>query len=147
MLIYGLESVERGADALDQAQSRGYTLTERETSLLADGYRALGNTLVRNARQLEGMPQESDYLARAAEAYQRALNLYTQSTTTPNITESIRGTQRAHDQTQQRLSALTPPEPETQTPLIPPTPAESATPSTETEPRGSAQSEDLEPWA
>ena len=61
--------------------SRGYALTERETSLLADGYRALGNSLVRNARKLEGMPQESDYLTRAAEAYQRALKLYTQSTT------------------------------------------------------------------
>jgi tetratricopeptide (TPR) repeat protein len=145
VFVYGLESVERGADALDQAQRREYTLTERETSLLADGYRSLGNSLVRNARKLEGMPQESDYLARAAEAYQRALNLYTQSTTTPNVTENIRGTQRAHDQTQQRLAELTPPEPEPEP--APAAPVESSTPSTETEPRGSAQSEDLEPWA
>ena len=145
VFIYGLESVERGADALDQAQRREYALTERETSLLADGYRSLGNSLVRNARKLEGMPQESDYLARAAESYQRALNLYTQSTTTPNVTENIRGTQRAHDQTQQRLAELTPPEPEPEP--EPAAPVESSTPSTETEPRGSAQSEDLEPWA
>jgi hypothetical protein len=147
VFIYGLENVERGADALEQAQSRGYALTERETSLLADGYRALGNTLVRNARKLSGMPQESDYLTRAAEAYQRALNLYTQSTTTPNITESIRGTQRAHDQTQDRLAEIMPPAPIPESGTQPAAPVESSTPSTETEPRGSTQTEDLEPWA
>jgi tetratricopeptide (TPR) repeat protein len=145
VFIFGLENVERGADALDQAQSRGYALTERETSLLADGYRALGNTLVRNAGRLSGMPQESEYLTRAAEAYQRALNLYTQSTTTPNITESIRGTQRAHDQTQFRLAEIAPPEPPPPPSTEPPSPAESSTPSSDSEPRGSAQS-DLEPW-
>ena len=90
VFIYGLENIDRGADALEQAQRRGYTLTERETGLLADGYRALGNTLMRSARELSGMPQESDYLTRAAEAYQRALTLYTQSTSLPNVTESIR---------------------------------------------------------
>ena len=43
----------------------------------------------------QGMPQESDYLTKAVEAYQRALELYSQSTTLPNMTENIRGTQRA----------------------------------------------------
>jgi hypothetical protein len=151
VFIFGLENVERGADAVDQAQGRGYALTDRETGLLADGYRALGNSLVRNARQLSGMPQESDYLTRAAEAYQRALTLYTQSTTLPNLTENIRGTQRAQDQTRQRLAEITPLEPEPQaapeSETAPPTPAESSTPSSETEPGGSARSEDLEPWA
>jgi serine/threonine protein kinase len=148
VFIYGLDNVERGADAIDQAQRRGYTLAEREISLLADGYRTLGNSLVRNARRLAGMAQESDYLTRAAEAYQRALNLYTQSTTTPNVTENIRGTQRAHDQAQQRLAEITPfvPAPEPPPDPEPPAPAESSTPSSESEPRGS-QSGDLEPWA
>ena len=149
VFIYGLENVERGADALEQAQQRGYALSERETSLLADGYRALGNTLVRNANKLEGMPQESDYLARAAEAYQRALNLYTQSTTTPNVTDNIRGTQRAHDQAQRRIAEIAPPAlaPSPETEHEPPPPVESSGSQPETEPRGSAQSEDLEPWA
>ena len=107
VFISGLDDVDRGADALDQAQRRGYALTERETSLLADGYRARGNSFVRIARKLEGMPQETDYLTKALEAYQRALELYVHSTTLPKITESIRGTQRLHDDVQHRLDELT----------------------------------------
>ena len=38
--IYGLEDIDRGADALNQAQRRGYTPTDRETGQLADGYRS-----------------------------------------------------------------------------------------------------------
>ena len=37
--IYGLEDVDRGADALRQAQRLGYSAGERETVQLADGYR------------------------------------------------------------------------------------------------------------
>ena len=109
VFIFGLEDVDRGANALEQAQQRGYTLTEREMSLLADGYRARGTSFVRIARKLEGMPQESDYLSKAIEAYQRALELYVQSNTQPKITENIRGTQRQHDETQHRLDELNPP--------------------------------------
>jgi serine/threonine protein kinase len=148
VFIFGLENIDRGANALEQAQQRGYTLSERETGLLADGYRALGNTLTRNARELSGMPQESDYLTRAADAYQRALALYTQSTNLPNVAESIRSTQRAHDQTERRLGELTPPEPETVPGSAPAEPVESSIPSSpEPEPRGSVAPEDLEPWA
>ena len=148
VFIFGLENIDRGANALEQAQQRGYTLSERETGLLADGYRALGNTLTRNARELSGMPQESEYLTRAADAYQRALALYTQSTTLPNVAESIRNTQRAHDQTERRLSELTPPEPEIGPEPEPAEPVESSIPSSpEPEPRGSVAAEVLEPWA
>jgi hypothetical protein len=148
VFIYGLDNIERGADALEQAQSRGYALGDRETGLLADGYRSLGNTLTRHARELSGMPQESDYLMRAAEAYQRALNLYTQSTSLSNVTESIRATQRAHDQIGRRLSELTPPEPDVDGEPDPGSePAESSLPSPpEPDSRGSAQSEGLAPW-
>ena len=148
VFIFGLENIDRGANALEQAQQRGYTLSERETGLLADGYRALGNTLTRNARELSGMPQESEYLTRAADAYQRALALYTQSTNLPNVAESIRNTQRAHDQTERRLSELTPPEPEIGPEPEPAEPVESSIPSSpEPEPRGSVAAEVLEPWA
>jgi hypothetical protein len=112
VFISGLDDVDRGANALEQAQQRGYTLTERETSLLADGYRARGTSFARIARKLEGMPQESDYLTKAVEAYQRALELYVQSNTQPKITENIRGTQRQHDDTQHRLDELSPPLPD-----------------------------------
>jgi hypothetical protein len=111
VFISGLEDVERGADALTQAERRGYTLSERETGLLADGYRTRGNSYVRIARGLAGMPQESDYLTRAVDAYQRALDLYVRSATLPKVAENIRATQRLHDDTRYRLDHLAPPVP------------------------------------
>jgi eukaryotic-like serine/threonine-protein kinase len=104
--VYGLEDVERGADALKQAERHGHKPTERETAQLADGYRFRANTLVRNARQLAGMPQEREYLTRAAEAYRRSLELYATATAFPNVTSNIRLSQRALTQVEERLDAL-----------------------------------------
>jgi len=143
VFIYGLDDVDRGASALEQAQQRGYSLTERETSLLADGYRARGTSFVRIARKLEGMPQESDYLTKAVEAYQRALELYVQSSTMPKITENIRGTQRQHDETQQRLDDLGNVAPD----LPEPEPAESPAPSSSGNESIGAVHEVVYPWA
>jgi serine/threonine protein kinase len=143
VFISGLDDVDRGADALGQAQNRGYSLTERETSLLADGYRSRGNSFVRIARQLQGMPQESDYLTRALEAYQRALELYVHSNTLPKVTENIRGTQRLHDQTQRRLDELTPAAPDAPA-SEPVESSESSSP--EIEPIGAVQREGLAAW-
>ena len=106
--IYGLEDIDRGADAVSQAQRRGYATTDRESGQLADGYRARGNSLIRSARELSGMPQESDYLTRAIEGYQRALALYTQASSLPNSPSNIKLTQRALDQAQRRLDTITP---------------------------------------
>ncbi len=104
--IYGLEDVDRGADALKQAQQNGYTPGERDTAQLADGYRARGNALVRSARGLSGMPQERDYLARAAEAYRQALALYPKASTFANVPGNIRLAQRALNQVEERLAEL-----------------------------------------
>src|SRR4029078_7218669 len=71
--IYGLEDVDRGADALERAQRLGFTPGDRETVQLADGYRARGDTFIRTARTLTGMAQEQEYLTRAAEAYREAI--------------------------------------------------------------------------
>ena len=38
-------TIDRGADALQEAHRHGYTATDRETAQLADGYRARGNSL------------------------------------------------------------------------------------------------------
>jgi hypothetical protein len=43
--IYGLEDVDRGADALAQAEKNGHRPSEREATQLADGYRARGEAL------------------------------------------------------------------------------------------------------
>jgi serine/threonine protein kinase len=105
--IYGMEDVDRGADALDQAERRGYAPRERETAQLADGYRARGTTLMRNARQLSGMPQEHDYLTRAADAFRQALTFYSKAASLPNVPSNIRLAQRALDQVERRLDELT----------------------------------------
>lgn len=105
--VYGLEDVDRAADALKQAERNGYTATEREMAQLADGYRARGNALVRNARALDGMPQERDFLSRAAEAYRQALTFYAKAGTLANAPSNIRLTQHSLDQVQRRLDELT----------------------------------------
>jgi predicted Ser/Thr protein kinase len=93
--VVGLDDAERAADALKQAEERQYDASERDAALLADGYRSLGNAMVRNARQLEGLPQEHDYLTRAAEAYRFALTHYANAGSLANVPQNIARTQRA----------------------------------------------------
>ena len=131
--IYGLEDVDRGADALYHAQRNGYAQGDRETAQLADGYRTRGNTLVRNARELSGMPQERDYLLRAAEAYRQALTLYSQASHFASVPVNIRLAQRALTQVEQRLEELSRPTTEPDAPFgahssLPEWPAHSAAP-------------------
>ena len=102
--IYGLQDIDRGADALRQAERNGYQPGERETLQLADGYRVRGDTLVRNARQLYGMPQERDHLERAADAYQHALTLYLSLKDLSNVGPTIRVVQQALSRTERRLA-------------------------------------------
>ena len=93
--IVGLDDVVNGADALNKAVDRGFALTDREELLLADGYRSRGNSLVRTARQLKGLPQEHEYLSRAAEAYRLALSHYGNAPNTGPVPQNVAKTQRA----------------------------------------------------
>ena len=104
--IYGLEDVDRGADALAQAEKFGHQPSERETTQLADGYRARGETLARTAQTLRGMPQERDFLNRAGEAFREALKRYTAVSGFGNAALSIRYTQTRIDRIGQRLDEL-----------------------------------------
>jgi len=112
--IVGLDDVERGADALSKAEQLGYVLSDRESLLLADGYRSRGNSLVRTAKQLKGLPQERDYLTRAAEAYRSALSHYAGAPNTGPVPGNVARTQRALVEVEQSLGegALDPPESE-----------------------------------
>jgi len=104
--IYGLQDLDRGADALRQAERYGYMPGERETVQLADGYRVRGDTLMRNARQLSGMPQERDYVQRAVEAYQQALTRYLSITDLARVGSNIRLTQRSLDSAELKLAGF-----------------------------------------
>jgi hypothetical protein len=104
--IYGLEDLDRGSDALQRAEDLGYTLGDRETVQLADGYRARGDSLARTAVTLRGMPQEEGYLTRAAEAYREALTQYSKVIGFANTASNIRRTDRLLTQVEQRLAAV-----------------------------------------
>ncbi|MEP7310527.1 MAG: serine/threonine-protein kinase [Acidobacteriota bacterium] len=104
--IYGLEDVDRGADALTQAQRFGYTPGDRETTQLADGYRTRAEALARTARTLAGLTPEQEYLTRAAEAYHRSLDLYAKVISFADVARTMRSTQVALDRIEQRISEL-----------------------------------------
>lgn len=110
--IYGLEDVDRGADALLQAQRLGYTPGDRETVQLADGYLARGDTFARTARTLIGMPQEQEYLTRAADAYRQAVERYSKVLAFGDALRSLRQAQRGLRQVGQRISDVTEPQTE-----------------------------------
>jgi serine/threonine protein kinase len=63
--IYGVEDIDRGADAMTEAQRLGHPIGDRETAQLADGYRTRGDTLDRTAAGLRGMAQEREFLVRS----------------------------------------------------------------------------------
>jgi hypothetical protein len=102
VFIYGLEDVDRASDALKQAEKLGYTMGDRETAQLADGYRARGDSLWQTARQLADMPQESEYLQRALEAYHQAQGLYERIAGFPGVAVNLRRTRRSLDQINER---------------------------------------------
>ena len=103
--ISGLEDLDRGADALKQAQRRGHPAGERETMQLADGYRRRADTLARTAGKLRNLPQEQEYLSRAMEAYREALSLYGMLVTF-DVAESIRRTQSGLKRVTERVVEL-----------------------------------------
>jgi hypothetical protein len=101
--IYGLEDVDRGADALAQAERNGYTPANREIAQLGDGYRLRGETLARNARHVTGMSQEHDYLSRAADAYRQAIAHYLRAGDYGNVPRNLGLSQRRLDQVLERI--------------------------------------------
>ena len=116
--IYGLEDVDRGADALKQAQRLGYTPGDRETAQLADGYRARGETLARTARDARRHGAGAGIPDARAEAYRQALELYSKCRRVRRrVAAACATAQRALASTEQRLasdrtrSAAAPPEP------------------------------------
>jgi hypothetical protein len=106
VFIYGLEDVDRGADALKQAEKFGFTPGDRETLQLADGYRTRADALARTAKALAGMAQEQEYLTRALEAYNQSLKLYVTVATVPGVGRTIRIAERGQKLVEQRIAEL-----------------------------------------
>jgi tetratricopeptide (TPR) repeat protein len=105
--IYGLEDTERAADAMQQAQKRGYGIGDRDTAQFGDGYRVRGDSLRQTARQLMHLPQEAEYLQRAIAAYREALAQYERIPEFPGIPVTLRRVRGAIDDLEKRLADLT----------------------------------------
>ena len=74
--IASLADLEKGEDAIAQAQRLGRVSLEPETRMLAVGYRKRGDTFAANAAKLAATPQRgavSDARARVLSAFARAL--------------------------------------------------------------------------
>ncbi len=104
--IYGLEDIDRGADAIAQAQKLGHAMGAREMTQLADGYRARGENLEHAATTVQGMPQERDFLGRSRDAYQKALEYYTKIADVPDAATQTRATQRRLDVIDRKIALL-----------------------------------------
>ncbi|MCU1232598.1 MAG: serine/threonine protein kinase [Candidatus Solibacter sp.] len=74
--LYGLKDIDKGYEALQQAQHRGYPLGNREKSMLADGYRDRADRRWWDSRNVRGLPPEKDQIQMAADDYKRAEELY-----------------------------------------------------------------------
>jgi hypothetical protein len=104
--IYGLDDMDRAADALKQAQERGYSLGDREVAQLGDGYRVRGERLRATARQMRGLPQEEEYLRRALAAYREALDQYERIPEYNGISGHLQRVQRALDEIEDRIELM-----------------------------------------
>jgi len=107
VFIYGLDDIDRGADAIKQAQTLGYAPGDRETAQLADGYRVRGDGLWQTARRYVDMPQEPEYLQRATDAYKQAQGLYERIPAYPGVALNLRRIQRAIEQVDERAAERT----------------------------------------
>ena len=104
--IYGLDDIDRADDAFKQAQQRGYTIGDRETAQLGDGYRGRGDNLRQTARQLKGLPQEEEYLQRALAAYRDALGRYERCPGFAGVATNLQRVHRAINEIALRLEEL-----------------------------------------
>ena len=104
--IYGIGDIDRGADAMRQAQRLGHTLGPRETAQLAYGYGVRGGTYEGTAAKLDDMPQEREYLTRARDDYRRALDLYVDIATFGDVPKQMRLMQRRLERVEEKLDKL-----------------------------------------
>jgi serine/threonine protein kinase/tetratricopeptide (TPR) repeat protein len=104
--VYGLDDVDRAADALKQAERAGYAIGHREAAQLGDGYRTRADALSRSARDVVGLTQEREYLTRAAELYRLALDQYARAADYEGVAKNIGTAQRGLNTAERRLAAL-----------------------------------------
>jgi len=104
--VYGLKDIDKADQALQEAQRLGYQLGVREKLQLADGYRERADRTWWDSRNVRGLPQEKDQIQRAAEDYQRALELYQGIAPAGNANAAIARVQASLDSVKTRLHEI-----------------------------------------
>lgn len=104
--FYGLDDLEKGAEAIENAQKAGYKSGHRETAQLADGYRRRGERLWREATSLKDLPQEAEVLKRAAEADRQAIERYERILGFADASTQLTRTERHLNAIEERLAEL-----------------------------------------
>ncbi|MBE3095617.1 MAG: serine/threonine protein kinase, partial [Planctomycetes bacterium] len=72
--VYGLDDLDKAIAAFKEAESRGYRPGNRELVQLADGYRSRADRMRRQSADVRNLPQEREYLQKAADDYRQALD-------------------------------------------------------------------------
>jgi tetratricopeptide (TPR) repeat protein len=93
-----MEDVERGADALTQAERYGYTVGTRDWALLGEGYLARASKLAASA--------ELEPLTRAADAYSKAIEHFSKAAGFGTVAQRLRDAQRGLKEVQGRIEKL-----------------------------------------
>jgi tetratricopeptide (TPR) repeat protein len=101
-----LDDLDRALEALNQAEKRGYKAGNREAAQFGDGYRSRGDRFRKNAASMIGLPQQKEYLARAADSYRRALEFYSGAPAFGDVADNVRLTQQRLTSVQDILDAL-----------------------------------------
>jgi hypothetical protein len=106
LYVYGVKDIDKAYDALADARKHGYPMGNREKLLLADGYRDRADRLWWDSRNVRGLPPEKDQIQRAADDYQRALELYQSVGTWGKALMSIVRVRMSLEQVNSRLHEL-----------------------------------------
>jgi eukaryotic-like serine/threonine-protein kinase len=104
--VYGLDDIDKAIAALAEAERRGYRSGNRERVELADGYRARGDRMRREAAAVKGLEQERPCLENAAADYTKAVEIYGKAIGFGGASTSMKVTQGRLDDVQKRLSEL-----------------------------------------
>jgi serine/threonine protein kinase len=111
--VYGLGDVDGAAEAIREAERRGYRPGRRERAQLADGYRTRGERLRRSARALRGEPQREAY-GRAQENFERCVEFLQPIVDFGNAAAQLEACERRVSEIEQILN---PPDPFPQVPF------------------------------
>ena len=104
--FFGLEDLEKGIEALEAAERAGFKPGNRETAQRAEAFRRRGERLWREARSVQGLPQEDDVLERALDADRQAAKLYGTIIGFGDASAQVTRTQRHARMVEERLADL-----------------------------------------